>query len=134
MTPAEVTQFLTAIGAEEKRWPTAVFDTLVVAPFLSKDLTQLTNLLGLPSLTKEKADTRKPLPEGTANQVAATLTRMGGSGSAAPAPKTDKVAVLVAYSPANPNPAQSKEIRQFLARRGDRKADAKPLMLVLRSK
>lgn len=137
MTPAEVAQFLTALGAEDKRWPSPVFDTLVVAPFLPYDLTQLATFLGLPAFApagaKEKVDVRKPLPEGTANQVAATLTRMGGTGSTTTAPKSDKVAVIVAYAPANPNPAASKEIRQFLARRGDRKPNAKPLMLVLRS-
>ena len=33
----------------------------------------------------------------------------------------------------NANPAGSREIKQFLDRRGDRKPDAKPLMLVLKS-
>jgi hypothetical protein len=134
MTPAELVQFLTALGAEDRRWPSPIFDTLVVAPFLPKDLTQLSTLLGLPTLTKEKVDIRRPLPEGTAQQVADALTRMGGPGSSAAAPKTNKVAVMVAYTSANPSPATSKEIRQFFARRGDRKPDAKPLMLVLRSR
>jgi hypothetical protein len=134
MTPAELVQFLTALGAEDRRWPSPIFDTLVVAPFLPKDLTQLSTLLGLPSVAKEKADSRKPLPEGTAQQVADALTRMGGPGSSAAAPKTNKVAVMVAYTSANPSPKDSKEIRQFLARRGERKSDAKPLMLVLRSR
>ncbi len=134
LTPAELVQFLTALGAEDRRWPSPVFDTLVVAPFLSKDLTQLSALLGLPAVAKEKVDIRKPLPEGTAQQVADALTRMSGSGSSAAAPKTNKVAVMVAYTSANPSPKDSKEVRQFLARRGDRKADAKPLMLVLRSR
>ena len=134
MTPAEVTQFLTALGAEDQRWPSPVFDTLVVAPFLPKDLTQLSTLLGLPTVTKEQVDVRKPLPEGTAQQVADTLSRMGGSASSAAAPRTGKVAMMVAYTSANPSPGTSKEIRQFLGRRGDRKPDAKPLMLILRSK
>jgi hypothetical protein len=134
MTPAELVRFLTALGAEDRRWPSPVFDTLVVAPFLPKDLTQLSTLLGLPAVARDKVDVRKPLPEGTAQQVADALTRMGGPGSAAAPPKTEKVAVMVAYTSPNPSPAASKEIRQFLARRGDRKAGAKPLMLVLRSR
>ena len=134
MTPAEMVQFLTALGSEDRRWPSAVFDTLVVAPFLPKDLTKLSTLLGLPTVTKEKVDISKPLPEGTAQQVADALSRMGGPGSSVAAPKTHKVAVVVAYTSPNPSPATSKEIRQFVSRRGDRKPDAKPLMLVLRSK
>jgi hypothetical protein len=43
------------------------------------------------------------------------------------------VAVAVSYSPANPQPAASREIRQFLDLRGERRSDAKPLMLVLRT-
>jgi hypothetical protein len=54
-----------------------------------------------------------------------------GSAASVP-PKAERVAVVVAYAPANPSPATSREIKQFLDRRGDRKADAKPLMLVLR--
>ena len=57
----------------------------------------------------------------------ATLVRI------ATAAESEKVAVIVAYSPMNPHPMASKEIKQFLDRRGDRKPDAKPLMLVLRT-
>jgi hypothetical protein len=42
------------------------------------------------------------------------------------------MAVVVAYSPLNGSPTQSREIKQFLERRGERKAEAKPLMLVLK--
>lgn len=137
MTPDEVAQFLTRIGADEKRWPSPVFDTLVVAPFLPKDLTQLGGLLGVPGMTpnaKSRVDVNKPLPEGTANQVAMTLTRMGSTGSARPAPRTDKVAVVMSYSPVNTTPGASKEVRQFLDRRGEKRPNAKPLMLVVRAR
>jgi len=138
-TPDEVAALLTALGADDKKANGAgEFDTLVVAPFLPADLNQLTRLLGLPAVTpkppkgKAGVDIRKPLPEGTANQVAQTLTKMGGGTSPPSAAKDSKVAVVVAYAPMNPAPAASKEIKQFLDRRGERKADAKPLMLVLR--
>ena len=70
------------------------------------------------------------LPEGTANHLAATLAKMGSTASPL---KTEKVAVVVAYSPMNGQPTASREIKQFLDRRGDRKPDAKPLMLVLKT-
>jgi hypothetical protein len=53
-------------------------------------------------------------------------------GGSPPAPKAGRMAVVVAYSPANANPAASREIKQFVERRGERKPDAKPLMLVLK--
>jgi hypothetical protein len=136
-SPNDVGQLLLSLGAEDKNVAAPMFDTLVVAPFLPMDLTQLTRLIGMPVVTvkepKGKIDITKPLPEGTAQQVAAALTKMGG-GAAPPATRTNNIAVMVSYSPVNPNPGGSKEIKQFLDRRGDKKPDAKPLMLVLRSK
>lgn len=137
LTPDEVTQLLAALGAEDKKGGAGGFDTLVAAPFLPADLTQLSKLLGIPNVTlkapkgKPAIDIRKPLPEGTANQVAESMSKLGSRSPAAS--KNGKVAIVVAYSPMNTNPAASREIKQFLDRRGDRKPDAKPLMLVLKT-
>lgn len=137
MTPDEVAQFLTALGADDRKAAPAEFSTLVAAPFLPADLDKLGRLLGVPAVQpkapkgKPAVDIRKPLPEGTAKDVAAALSKMGSTPT--PPAKAEKVAVAVAYSPANPHPAASKEIKQFLDRRGDRRPEAKPLMLVLRT-
>lgn len=137
LTPDEVAQLLKALGAEDVKSGAGEFDTVVAAPFLPADLTRLGHLLGVPNVLpkftkgKDGVDIRKPLPEGTANHVAATLAKMGST--SAPPPKPEKVAVVVAYSPMNSHPTASKEIKQFLDRRGERSADAKPLMLVLRT-
>jgi hypothetical protein len=134
LTPDEVVQLLAAIGAEDVKSRAGEFETLVAAPFLPADLTKLGQLLGVPNVLpkpakgKEAVDIRKPLPEGTASHVASILAKMGTS-----QPKPEKIAVVVAYSPMNPQPTLSKEIKQFLDRRGERRADAKPLMLVLRT-
>jgi hypothetical protein len=134
MTPDEVAQLLTALGADDAKSGAGEFETLVAAPFLPADLDRLGRMLGAPNVLpkpvkgKPQVDIRKPLPEGTANQLANALAKMG-SGS----PKPGNVAVVVAYSPMNSNPASSKEIKQFLDRRGERKSEAKPLMLVLRT-
>ena len=136
LTTDEVAQLLTALGAEDRKSGAGQFDTLVAAPFLGEDLVKLGRLLGIPHGTlkhpkaKVEVDIRKPLPEGTADHVARTLSGMGGGSS--PRPKAERLAMVVAYSPANGNPSGSKEIRQFVERRDERKADAKPLMLVLK--
>lgn len=135
LTPAEVAQLMTDLGADDKKSGAGQFDTLVVAPFLGEDLVKLGKLLGVPNVTSklpkttDGSDIRKPLPEGTAQHVANTLSGMNRS--AAP-PKAGRMAVVVAYSPVNGNPTASREIKQFLERRGERKPDAKPLMLVLK--
>jgi hypothetical protein len=135
LTPEEVAQLLTALGAEDVKNGAGEFETVVAAPFLPADLTRLGQLLGVPSVLpkpakgKQGPDISKPLPEGTAQHVAATLAGMGTGSTAR---KLEKVAVVVAYSPMNPHPTTSKEIKQFLDR-GERQAEAKPLMLVLRT-
>lgn len=136
LTTEEVAQLMTALGAEDQKSGAGHFDMLVAAPFLGEDLVKLGRLLGIPHGTlkhpkaKVEVDIRKPLPEGTAEHVARTLSGMGGGSSARR--KAERLAMVVAYSPANGNPTASKEIKQFLDRRGERKADAKPLMLVLK--
>src|SRR5262245_30420033 len=127
---------MTALGAEDKKGGAGQFDTLVAAPLLGEDLVKLGKLLGVPNVmsklpkSKNGVDIRKPLPEGTADHVARSLSGMGG-GSPTPL-KAERMAVVVAYSPANGNPAASREIKQFIEHRGERNADAKPLMLVLK--
>jgi negative regulator of sigma E activity len=134
LTPDEVAQVMAALGAGDKDG--GLFDTLVAAPFLEQDLVKLGRLLGVPNVTsklpraKSGVDIRKPLPEGTADHVAKSLSGMGGD-SPRP-PKAEHMAVVVAYSPANANPSASREIKQFVDRRGERKPGAKPLMLVLK--
>jgi hypothetical protein len=133
LTPDEVAQVMAALGAEDKE--AGLFDTLVAAPFLEQDLVKLGKLLGLPNIAsklpkaKSGVDIRRPLPEGTAEHVAKSLSGMGGG---SPRPKAERTAVVVAYSPANGNASASREIKQFAERRGERKPDAKPLMLVLK--
>ena len=98
-------------------------------------MTKLGKLLGVPNVTSKlpkdrtSIDIRKPLPEGTAQHVANTLN---GSGGTSRTQKPEPMAVVVAYSPLNASPKDSAAIRQFLDRRADRKADAKPMMLVLK--
>lgn len=136
LTPAEIERLLTTLGSEDVKNGAGEFATVVAAPFLPADLTRLGQLLGVPNVlpkpakATDKVDGSKPLPEGTASHVAATLSKMG---TPTTPPKTEKLAMIVAYSPMNPHPTTSKEIKQFLDRRGERKADAKPLMLVLRT-
>ena len=134
LTPDEVAQVMAVLGAEDK--DAGLFDTVVAAPFLEQDLVKLGKLLGLPNVAsklpkaKSGVDINRPLPEGTADHVAKSLNGMGTGSTARP--KVERVAVAVAYSPANANPTGSREIKQFVDRRGERKRDAKPLMLVLK--
>lgn len=133
LTPDDVVQVMAALATEDN--DAGLFDTLVAAPFLEQDLNKLGRLLGLSNVAsklpkaKSGVDIRNPLPEGTADHVAKSLSGMGGGSIR---PKAERMAVVVAYSPANGNPSTSREIKQFAERRAERKADGKPLMLVLK--
>jgi hypothetical protein len=136
MSPDEVGQLLAALGSDDAKSGAGEFETVVAAPFLPGDLTRLGQLLGISNVLpkpagKEKVDITKPLQAGTAKDLYDAMAKMG-TGSSRPS-KPEKVAVIVAYSPMNSHPTASKEIKQFLDRRGDRKSDGKPLMLVLRT-
>ncbi|WP_020469266.1 anti-sigma factor family protein [Zavarzinella formosa] len=139
LTPEEVFQLLGQIAQADKKSTggEGQFDTLVIAPFLPADLDMLGRILGAGSAMsktpkpKTPVDIRKPLPEGTANHLAQSLSKMG-SGSSSTL-KNEKLAFVGSYSPVNPTPSQSKEIKSYLERRADKRTDAKPLMLVLRT-
>ena len=145
LTPEEVFQLLGEMARNEMTAANGEgqFDTLVVAPFLPADLDLLGRILGagavMPKVAKSKGpvDIRKPLPEGTANQLAQNLSKMGGGSgpvtTTPPKPKNEKLAFVGSFTPPNPAPAQSTEIKSFLERRADKRPDAKPLMLVLRT-
>ena len=135
-TPDEVFQLMGQLAQADKKpaGGEGQFDTLVIAPFLPSDLDMLGRILGagaaISKMPKPRApvDIRRPLPEGTANHLAQSLSKMGvGAG------KTEKLAFVGSYSPVNPAITQSKEIKQYLDRRADKRSDAKPLMLVLRT-
>jgi hypothetical protein len=136
LAPDDVARLMSDLGARDKKGG-GEFEALAAAPFLPADLTRLSRLLGIPNLEpkpstgKVGVDIRKPLPEGTANDVAAALAKMGNRRTSPL--RAERVAVVVSYTPVNPQPSASREIRQFLDRRGERRPDAKPLMLVIRT-
>ncbi|MCX7665286.1 MAG: hypothetical protein N2112_07065 [Gemmataceae bacterium] len=109
-------------------------DTLVIAPFQKVDLDKLCQSLGVSSsqlnLQPTKGGTKPSTPlgleQGTANSIAHALSK-------SPSNKAEPVAIGVSYSPLNLNARSSKEIAVYFDKRGERKADHPPLMLVIRA-
>jgi hypothetical protein len=64
---------------------------------------------------------------GTANQITRALTDPTGKGG-------DKSAVLMTYAPSQvrTRPGDSRELRQFFERRGERRPNAVPVLIVIR--
>jgi len=132
LTAAEIRDLLVRLSADDAKSPQRVFDSLHASPALPADQTVLKELLGTdPGLWKRPVAKNeipidpKPISSGTGDQIAKNL--------AAPKPG-EKPAVLLTFTPAaaRSNPALSKELKEFLAKRGERKASAVPILLVIR--
>jgi hypothetical protein len=128
LSAADIRDLLAKIAADDAKNPQRVFDSLHATPALPADQAALKDVLGSdPGLWKRPAAAAdpKPISAGTGDELTKNLTAKPG----------DKPAVLLSFTPAafRTNPALSKELKEFLAKRGDRKASAVPFLLVIRS-
>jgi negative regulator of sigma E activity len=140
MTPQEVTALLEQLGAEDKKAEQkksgdGQFDNFVLAPFQAADLEKMARLLGVPTSQLKPAprkeagvDVRRPISESTGAALADALSK-----SSPGAKNGGKLTLVLPFSPAAGDPHRSKEIKQFLEKRGERKAGTTPLMLVLKA-
>jgi hypothetical protein len=130
MTADEIAQLLEQLGAEDKKAEAkkageGQFDKFVLTRLRSSDVNELARLLGVPAmqlkLPKFKngtAETRKTPEPAPASKSAAT----------------PKSALVLPYGAVHSDPRYSKEIKQFLEKRGERKPGTLPMMLVIRTK
>ena len=133
LTAAEIRELFGKIAAEDAKNNQRVFDSLHATPALAADQTILKELLGTdPGLWKRPAASAtgsvtppepKSISDGTGDQIAKSLARAG-----------EKTAILLNFTPAafRTSPAMSKELKEFLAKRGERKASAVPILIVIR--
>ena len=130
LTAAELTDLFVRLAAEDARISPRIFDVVHAATVAPEDQKAIKGILGIdPGLFKRPKvdkgiDSTKPLSAGTTDQVVKTLT---GKGS-------EKPAVLMTWLPvvAWTSPMLSDELKQFLIKRDDRKANAVPVLIVIR--
>jgi anti-sigma factor RsiW len=149
VTPEELLKALQEINeddqkAEAKRRGDGEFDLLVLNRMATTDHQELSRLLGVDPTklqpAKSKAplgvDIRKPLAERTAEQVVQSLQ---GNGPARPEPGKpalrgpERLALVLAYNPVRPRPAQSKEVKAFLDSRQELRPGTLQMLVVLRN-
>ena len=131
LNAAEVRELLNRLAAADSRQPSRTFDTLHLAPAQAADQRELKELIGIDvGLWKrgEPASQAKGVSAGTADHVA----RAVASGTVGKGVERPAVVLIHAPPASRPKPASSKEVQHFLARRGDRKPGAIPLMVVVR--
>lgn len=127
LSAADIRDLLVKISEVDAKNPERAFDALHATPALLSDQNVLKDLLGTdPGLWKRPMPAGgepKSISSGTGDELSKTLSKNG-----------DKSAVFLSFTPAasRTNPALSKELKEFLARRGERKASAVPILIVIR--
>lgn len=137
LTPAEVRDLFGKLATADAKQKQRAFDMLHATAAQAADQKELKDVLGTDpgpwkrvqpgqGTSPTKTDP-KPISAGTGDQLTKNLTT--------PATKPgEKPAVLMTLTPAayRTHPAMSKELKEFLAKRGERKASAVPVMIVIR--
>jgi hypothetical protein len=143
MTVEEVTKLFDALAAEDKKAESrkdGAFDKLVVKPLSTDSQKTLSLLLGVdvskwlqPKKAAAPIDPGK-LSDSTAEKLAEALNRKTGpTGPGGPARTSEHSMLILSINPIRPNPGSSKEVKQFLEQRRDRKSNAVPLLIILRT-
>jgi hypothetical protein len=147
LTAAELATFLGTLSEHDAKFSPRVCDSLHVSPIGRSDENELAQVLGIDAglfkravgsngsgpgqaAKPEKVADPKPISAGTIDSVVQSVT------SSAPKP-VEKTAVLMTWQTTHPAiartlPGNSAELKQFLARRGDRKPNAIPVVVVIR--
>ncbi|MBA4187505.1 MAG: hypothetical protein C0467_05745 [Planctomycetaceae bacterium] len=141
LTPQELAALMAKLNTEDAKVSPHVYDMLHATAVSEHDARDLKSVLGFdPGLFKRPAmeksnekidripDPSKPLSSGTADQIVKSVL----TGHTKPGEKT---AVLLTWNvvPGRPLPQiNSPELKQFVAKRGERKANAVPVIIVIR--
>lgn len=134
LSAAELRDLLAKLAADDGKAKEPVLDTVHVTAAQAADQKDLKDLLGVdPGLWKRPASPTtnatepKPISAGTGDQLTRTLTGR-------PPKPGEKPAFLTTFTPAafRTHPAMSKELKEYLARRGERNASAVPVLIVIR--
>jgi hypothetical protein len=144
-TAEELTELFSKLCSEDAKISPHVFDVLHATTVTTGDKGDVANLravLGFdPGLFKrlnekgekgekpektektDRLDPTKPLSAGTADHIVKSVSK-----------PAEKVAVMLTWEPANSRtiPGNSAELKQFIAKRGERKANAVPVLIVIR--
>lgn len=137
LTATELAALFDALATEDTKFSPRVCDSLHAVPATRADETDLKAVLGIDvgvfkrpvgantgagQGTGSKSGS-KPVSAGTIDQVTKALT----------APPAEKCAVLLSWQGTRTPPAMSAELKSYLAKRGDRKPNAVPALIVIRT-
>lgn len=136
LTPRELVELFAKLNAEDAKISPRVFDVLHASHVTKADETELRNALGVDAgLSKRPAagpdrkeiapENGKPISSDTADQIVKSIATGQGKPS-------EKGGLLMAWGSNNARPASSAELKTFLSKRGERKPNAVPVIIVFR--
>lgn len=132
LTPSDVRDLFVKLAAEDAKTTQRTFDSLHLVGATAGDQKELKDVLGFDPGPWKRSATPAPvepksISAGTADQLAKSVSASG--------PKAvEKPAVLMPYGPpaSRTPPLVSKELKQYCEKRGERKPNAVPVMIVIR--
>jgi hypothetical protein len=147
LTAAELGVLFGKLAAEDAKFSPRICDSLHAAPLITADASDLEQVLGVDAgLFKrprtsggtgqgtklERTAEPKSISAGTIDSVVKAVTKPDASA----ADKNENTAVLMTWqsSTARTPPAMSVELQQFLSKRSDRRVNAVPTIIVIRTK
>ncbi len=138
LTATELTDLFAKLNAEDAKISPRVFDVLHATPVVKSDEAEMRSILGIdPGLFKRTVpaperrdngmDSAKSISADTADQIVRSIATGQGKLS-------EKSAMLMTWGPSNVRtiPANSGELKSFLTKRGERKPNAVPVIIVIR--
>ena len=136
LTPRQLTALFTRLSAQDAKVSPRLFDILHAAPVSREDEIEVRRVLGVdPGLFKRSLPERrtkdgeigKSVSAGTADQIVKSI----GAGKGKPSVNS---AVLLTWSPVagRTPPPMSAELKSYLSKRGDRKPNVVPVIIVIR--
>ncbi|MCX7702289.1 MAG: hypothetical protein N2039_15550 [Gemmataceae bacterium] len=130
-SPQELTEFFASIAARENGKNGDLFDSVVPMPMSPVNLRTLAALLGVDVKTfspkTAAVDPKQSLSDSTIQELARALEKNGSDGRA------DSRVLAISFNPVRPNPAQSREIREFLSTRKEPTVGSILTVLLLRN-
>ncbi|MFO0801325.1 MAG: hypothetical protein U0804_27995 [Gemmataceae bacterium] len=130
LTAADLRDLLVRLANADAKAPSKTFDAVHTTAAVPADGRDLREVLGTdPGLWKRPMTSAEPksVSSDTVNQLTRNLTDPKGKGG-------DRLAVVTTYAPREVRtvPGRSVEVRQFFERRGDRRPNAVPVLVVVR--
>lgn len=135
LTADEAAKLFQALAADDKKAEArkdAAFDKLVVKSLSGDSLKTLSQLLGVDAKWfQPKKSTSAIDPNKLIESTAEKLSQVNGK--ARPPAAAEQAVLVLSFNPIRPNPSSSKEVKQFLDQRRDRRPGAVPVLIILRT-